>query len=80
MGIFFENDIIQKKKHVFQKIVQKLLTGLMNITRLMDGCKGRFCCWDLQFQLSGDIIDASQDIVVQVSTSKWRPYPKKLKN
>ena len=23
-----------------------------------------------------DIIDASQDIVIQVPTSKWMPYPK----
>ena len=25
------------------------------------------------------IIDASQDIVMQVPTRKWRPYPKKKK-
>ena len=25
-----------------------------------------------------DIIDASQDIVMQVSTSKWRPEPQKI--
>ena len=25
-----------------------------------------------------DIIDVSQDIVMQVPTSKWRPYPKKI--
>ena len=72
MGIFPENDIIQEtEKNLFQKTVQKLLLrGLMNSRRLMDGCKGGFVVGTYGFSCQY-IIDASHDIVMQLSTSRW---------